>query len=327
MGLSYLIQRIRCVQFDATVVSEPGRTGSQWRLHYSVTLPSFGCDFFKLTPTKGQGTAESFKHFPVHPGDYILADRGYSTAYGLEYVANAGGYATVRVNTGALRFEKKPGISFDLLSAVDSITHTGKIGEWSANVKTKTALGISGRICVLRKTEEATQKALKHMERTARRKERQPLDATRRFAGYVIVFTTFPEDKFPASKVLESCRIVCGGRLNSSSRDSSRWLSLVTFQNPMRRVQRRGFMESSSLRCSQKRSFVTHELFPPGATVYQYSPWKDFKFALNEVIRAIEPICGLTTMIQQWPSISNGLKELSRKRTVQIENYFGTQTS
>ena len=65
-----------------------------------------------------------------------------------------------------------------------------------------------------------------------------------------------------------------------------------------------------------------HELFPPGDTVYQFSPWKNFKFALNEVIRAIEPVCGLSTMIQNWPSISNGLKEPPRKRTVQLENYF-----
>ena len=37
------------------------RTGSVWRLHYSVNLPSLGCDFFKLTATEGRGTGESFK--------------------------------------------------------------------------------------------------------------------------------------------------------------------------------------------------------------------------------------------------------------------------
>jgi len=47
--------------FDATHIREPGRTGSLWRLHYSITLPELGCDFFKLTPTKGEGTGESFK--------------------------------------------------------------------------------------------------------------------------------------------------------------------------------------------------------------------------------------------------------------------------
>lgn len=193
--------------FDATVVSEPGKTGSQWRLHYSVTLPCFGCDFFKLTPTKGEGTAESFKHFPVHPGDYLLADRGYSTANGIQYVAEAGGYVTVRVNTGALHFEQEPGGAFNLLSAVESITRTGEIRQWCVKVKTKTGPSVSGRICVLRKTEEATRKALKRMEQNAQRKQKQPLDATRCFARYVIVFTTFPPDRFSASDVLEGYRL------------------------------------------------------------------------------------------------------------------------
>ena len=68
--------------------------------------------------------------------------------------------------------------------------------------------------------------------------------------------------------------------------------------------------------------FVHDERFPPGATAFQKSPWKDFKFALNQVIRAIEPPCGLEAMIQDWETISNGLKESTRKRKVQIEKYF-----
>ena len=42
--------------FDATTVKEPGKTGSLWRLHYSVRLPSLACDYFKLTETEGRGT-------------------------------------------------------------------------------------------------------------------------------------------------------------------------------------------------------------------------------------------------------------------------------
>ena len=53
-----------------------------WRVHYSVCLPSLACDFFKLTETQGAGTGESFVHFPIRAGDYLLADRGYSTTAG-----------------------------------------------------------------------------------------------------------------------------------------------------------------------------------------------------------------------------------------------------
>ncbi len=59
--------------FDATNVKEPGPTGSLWRIHYSVQLPTLACDFFKLTPTKGKGTGESFFQYSIKGGDYIIA--------------------------------------------------------------------------------------------------------------------------------------------------------------------------------------------------------------------------------------------------------------
>ncbi len=39
---------------DATTVKEPGPSGSLWRLHYSVGLPSLTCDFFKLREPRGR---------------------------------------------------------------------------------------------------------------------------------------------------------------------------------------------------------------------------------------------------------------------------------
>ena len=191
--------------FDATVVCEPGRTGSQWRIHYSVALPSFGCDFFKLTPTKGKGTGESFKQFPIHSGDYILADRVYATASGVQYVTRSGGYVTVRVNTGTLRFNTNPDTSFDLLRAVESITRIGAIGEWEVSVGSDPP--VPGRVCVLRKTEEAAQKACKKIRKDAQNHGTKPLEQTLRFARYVIVFTTFPADQFSASQVLDWYRL------------------------------------------------------------------------------------------------------------------------
>ena len=61
---------------DVTTVKEPGKTGSLWRVHYSVRLPSVG-------------TGESFVQFPIAVGNYLLASRGYSTARGLRHVVQA----------------------------------------------------------------------------------------------------------------------------------------------------------------------------------------------------------------------------------------------
>ena len=44
--------------FDATHIAEPGKTGSIWRVHYSVQVPSLLCDYFEITPITGKGTGE-----------------------------------------------------------------------------------------------------------------------------------------------------------------------------------------------------------------------------------------------------------------------------
>ena len=61
--------RVRLV--DATTVSEPGSTGTDWRLHYALELTTLSCDFFELTDVHG---GEGYTRLPVSPGDLILGD-------------------------------------------------------------------------------------------------------------------------------------------------------------------------------------------------------------------------------------------------------------
>ena len=193
--------------FDATTVHEPGRTGSLWRLHYSVNLPSLGCDFFKLTATAGRGTGESLTQFPIRPGDYVLADRGYSTAVGIQHVATGGGYVTVRVNTRSLLLETESGRGFDLLASVETLLRPGPVGSWRVRTVARAGPPVAGRICAVRKTDEAIEVAHQKIRRTARRKGKRVQPETLRFARYVIIFTTYPAEEFPAAEVLEWYRL------------------------------------------------------------------------------------------------------------------------
>ena len=192
---------------DATTVQEPGRTGSLWRLHYSVNLPSLGCDFFKLTGTEGSGAGESFKQFPIRPGDYVLADRAYSNAAGIQHVAMAGGHVTVRVNTGTLPLETADGQPFELLTAVESLERPGPVGAWAVRTAAKAGPPVAGRICAVRKTDEAIAAAHAKIRKTAQRKQSQVRPQTLHFARYVIVFTTYPPEEFSPADVLEWYRL------------------------------------------------------------------------------------------------------------------------
>ena len=191
---------------DATTVKEPGKTGSLWRIHYSVCLPSLACDFFKLTETAGRGTGESLTQFPIGPGEHILADRGYSTAQGIRHVASKGAYVTVRVNTASLPLRNRHGTPFDLLAAVSSIGRAGMVKSWPVLVM-QAGARIQGRLCVIRKSKQAIQCAQATIHRTATRKGTQVKPCTLEYAKYVILFTTFPEKAFTAQEVLQWYRI------------------------------------------------------------------------------------------------------------------------
>ena len=192
--------------FDATTVKEPGKTGSLWRIHYSVCLPSLACDFFKLTETAGRGTGESLTQFPVGPGDHILADRGYSTAKGIRSVVSKGAYVTVRVNTASLPLRQRQGNPFDLLDAVSSIKRAGTAKSWPVLVL-EAGSRIQGRLCVIRKSRQAIQCAQATVRTTAARKGKHVKPCTLEYAKYIILFTTFPEKAFTAEEVLQWYRI------------------------------------------------------------------------------------------------------------------------
>ena len=192
--------------FDATTVKEPGRTGSLWRLHYSVRLPSLACDFFKLTATEGAGVAETLSHFPIAAGDLVLADRGYSTAAGLDHVASSGGHATVRVNTGSLPLQSPDGTPLNLLERVAELRRPCVAGAWPATAVGR-GVAVPGRVCAIRKTGEAARIAQRKARDRAARQGRRVRPSTLEFARHVILFTTFPEADFDAGRVLDWYRV------------------------------------------------------------------------------------------------------------------------
>jgi hypothetical protein len=189
--------------FDATNVKEPGKTGSLWRIHYSVQLPSLTCDFFKLTATKGKGTGESFFQYSIKKGDYIIADRGYSTASGIHHVVSKKAYVMVRVNTQALPMLNLKLQHFPLLKNVQSVKEAGTIRSWKVLIPDRKGEYVKGRVCVIRKSNEAIKLAQEKINREAQKKRRSVKPETLEYAKYVIVFTNFSEASFSDVEVLD----------------------------------------------------------------------------------------------------------------------------
>jgi hypothetical protein len=192
---------------DATLVQEPGPTGSTWRIHYSLCWPQLTCAHFALTPTQGRGTGESLTHFPVQAGDHLVADRGYSHYASLQHVRAAGGIATVRLNPKAVRLLDAAGRPFALHTRLRELKKTNEIRCWA--IALTGAAGerpVPGRLCVLRKSKAAIAQARAKVERSANRNGRKLQADTLLYAEYVLVFTTAP-DSLSARQILENYRL------------------------------------------------------------------------------------------------------------------------
>jgi hypothetical protein len=194
------MRRVRIV--DGTIVKEPGKTGSQWRILYSIQLPELRCDFFELTPTVGEGNGESFARVPAGEGDLLLGDAGYCTAAGIESVVARRGDVLVRINPQALVLQDCLGRNFPLLRKLQALKTAGQIGEWRAMVA---GTPVSGRVCAVRKSEQAIRRAHRRLQRHASKKQSQTQPETWEYAKYVAVFTTV--EAAPASSILEWYRI------------------------------------------------------------------------------------------------------------------------
>lgn len=188
---------------DATVVKEPGQTGSQWRIHYSFQWPTLRCDYFKLTATEGKGNGETLRQYPVSPGDLILVDRGYCQAAGIHHVTEGKAWVTVRLNPHSIILHTQADEDFPLLQKLKTIQRTGQIATWKVRVPYENQEPVTARICVVRKSKAAIAHAIKKLEREASKNGSQLQPETLIYAEYIMVLTTFPEDQYPSVMILE----------------------------------------------------------------------------------------------------------------------------
>jgi hypothetical protein len=195
--------RFRLCAVDATVISEPGSTGTDWRLHYMLEIPSLTCTHFELTDVKG---GERLSRFPVRDGDLFVADRGYRGIAGIEYVQENGGDVIVRIHSYSSTLRTPDGEPFDLLSQVSDMSE-GEERSWPAAMVNEECVAVSGRVCVYRLDEKLADAALRKAKHEASRKQRLIRAATMEGSKYVVLFTTVSEQDLSASEVFSIYRL------------------------------------------------------------------------------------------------------------------------
>ena len=191
---------------DATVVKEPGKTGGQWRIHYSMRLPLLECDQFELTPAQGRSTGEKLGRFKFQKGELILADAGYCNPPGIASVVNAGADVCVRLNRATLHLEDEKDRPFPVLKKLKPLRKAGETAEWQVSI-TSDGQRITGRLCGIRKSEEAIRRARRRLVIRQQDGRGRVTPENEEYACYVLVFTTLAKSRASAAQVLECYRL------------------------------------------------------------------------------------------------------------------------
>jgi hypothetical protein len=98
-------------------------------VHFSLRVPEWTCDHFRLTSSEGEGHGESLRQFPVRANECLIADRGYAHAAGIWHVHQKGGFVIVRHNAQTLPVEDEDGKGVDLRPWWRTLTRPGQAEE------------------------------------------------------------------------------------------------------------------------------------------------------------------------------------------------------
>src|SRR5438552_6482331 len=102
-------RRVRLI--DGSSVSEPGATGSTWRLHYALNLHTLSCDEVHVTEAD---VGESLTHFDIRDGDVIMADRGFAKRPSLRYAVQRKADVVLRASLSNLPLHDRRGRPLDI---------------------------------------------------------------------------------------------------------------------------------------------------------------------------------------------------------------------
>lgn len=186
-------KRLRLV--DASVVCEPGATGSTWRLHYMLDLSTLTCEQVEVTTPEA---GESLTRFAVHQGEVLMADGGLATRRGIRHVVDHQADVIVRMNLVNVPLEDRDENPVELLPKLRTLG-IGDAMAWDAFIRDKQGV-IPVRICALKKSAEQTSKAEAKLHRKASKQGRTLQPETLEAAGYVIILTTLRD--VPAQTIL-----------------------------------------------------------------------------------------------------------------------------
>jgi len=196
------LKEYRVFAVDASDVTEKGRSGRTYRLHFALDIFNLESAQYNIT---AQDVGETLKNFVVGERDLFLADRIYGSISGMEHCMNNGGSFILRLRKNCFKMYD------DKNQVVDLLKHLRPL-ECGATLDLKVyAKGSGGRrfalrVCVRKKTEESIAEAQKKLKRKESKRQMTIPDDTKEFNEYIVLATNLP-DTITDDQVLELYRL------------------------------------------------------------------------------------------------------------------------
>ena len=198
--------RLRLI--DATCISAPGNTGTEWRVHMTYDPSQSRITHVEITDGHG---GEHLGRCDAGPGELIVGDRGYHHADRILETDDKGAQVLLRIGHRAVRLFDASGERMDPLDCAKELF--GKAGGSDRILSTlvwiegSTAKRRTARLIVIRKSREATQKELRRLHVENRRKGRVLSDRSKEAAAYTLLLTTVVDPTIPDRDLAEVYRV------------------------------------------------------------------------------------------------------------------------
>ena len=192
----------RVIAVDASDVSEKGRSGRLYRLHYALDLFNMESLEYKITTQK---TGETLRNFTISAGDLVIADRAYSSYNGIEHCLDGGGDFVFRLKKTCFKMWDANGQGVNLLEELRQLKENEELNT-QVFIKSSTNKDIALRVCAMRKTSDSIVRTQKKLRRKESLKQVVFSDDTKEFNNYIVLITSLPEE-IVSQQVLELYRL------------------------------------------------------------------------------------------------------------------------
>ena len=201
----------RCVRVaDGSCISEPGSTGTDWRLHAVYDLERAGFSHVELTDGRG---GEALDRGTPIAGEIRIADRGYGQAKTLRRFMTTGHDGgdvdyVVRLRWSALRLIGVDGRPFAIIPHLRALPAGLITSDTLVRIDDGSQQpAMPARLIVARKPPEAAEAERKRLRQAASRKQKRLDERSLIAAEFMMLATSLPEDAYPAEEVLAMYRL------------------------------------------------------------------------------------------------------------------------